>query len=730
MNFLNPLLLLGALGIALPILAHLINQQKVKQTDWAAMHFLSHNVRVKSRQIRLRDILLLILRCLALIFLVFALARPAWRDGVASWIPGEPRAGIVIGLDASFSMEHGQQGSTRFDRAIEQVKVISEQIQPGDPVTLILLGGSAKILINNMAVDQDRFTELRLHAKTVPAGLDLDRVPKRLQELAADMDAPKKEVYFITDTQEQDWRRSSANFQKALADLRADAEVFLVPVSGTPENLAVTELNLVSGMLRKGTTARYQATIKNCGTAPVANVQVQCRADGAQIDTKIIPSIAPGASETVSLFVQFHNAGATQITAEISGDLVPTDNVRRVVAVVRDRVSVLCVDGSNGDAGNLIVSALLARSDKAKDEDYIVRSIPWLSLPTQPLEQVDVIILADIPEVTPQQVEQLSRFVREGNGLVWFAGKNVKPAVWNERMAASSTPLLPAKLGPPIDSVTRLGAGQPLDPDMPDHSVCFPLLSLPEDLFSEARFLTRLDVEPSSSSFTVLNLAGSGAPILLEHSLGRCHVFQFTTSADTSYNTMALTPVFPMLMQQIVTYLAGREFEQPRVVGDSLSLTYIQQPDASDAVFDTPSEESITVPVREHRGQFVAMLENAKEAGFYNAKVSVQSPGMPIAVNADPKESEVASITAADLNSNLEGLDITIANSDAELASAIQASRTGRSSWRQFMIVGLVLLLLESLLADRLRSRKQKQTQKQAKSTTISPDNISEPQNA
>jgi hypothetical protein len=726
MSFLNPLLLLGALGIALPILAHLFNQQQVRKTDWAAMQFLNHNVRVRSRQIRLRDLLLLILRCLALLFLVLAFARPALRDDAASWIPGESRSGIVIGLDASFSMQHGGEDSTRFDRALAQVKVVSEHIQAGDPVSLILLGGEDKVLIHNMAFDRERFDALLQEAKAMPAGLDLDRVPKRLKELVDDMEAPKKEVYFITDVQERDWRRTSSRFQEALADLRSDAEVFLVPVPGAPANLAVTELDLVSGVLRKGTTARYQATVKNCGTAPVANVSIQCRVEGVQIDSKTIPSIAAGASETVSLFVPFHNAGATRITAEISGDLLPTDNVRRVVAVVRDRVSVLCVDGSNGDAGRLIVSALLARSDGAQDEDYIVRSVPWLSLPTEPLEEVDVIVLADVPEITPQQVEQLSRYVREGNGLVWFAGKNVKTAVWNERTASGSNPLLPAKLGPSVETSTKLGAGQPLDPSMPDHSVCLPLLSLPEDLFSETRFLTRLDVTPTASSFPILSLAGSGAPILLEHSLGRGHVFQFTTSADTSWNNMALTPVFPMLMQQIVTYLAGREFEQPRVVGDSLSLTYVEQPDASNAVFDTPSEESITVSVREHRGQFVAMLENTTEAGFYEAKVSVQAPGIPVAVNVDSSESNVASLTASDLNTNLEGLDITLANSEAELASAIEASRTGRSSWRQFMIAGLVFLLIESLLSDRIRKRKQKRS----KQETTMPENLSEAQDA
>lgn len=701
MTFLNPLLLLAGLGVALPILAHLLNRHRVKHTPWAAMQFLNRNVRVRSRQLRLRDILLLCLRCLALLLLVTALARPAWRDGVASWIPGEPRAGVVIGLDASFSMEHGGEDVTRFRRALDQVEVISESIHPGDPVSLVLLGGEDKVLIRNMAFDRERFRELLQVAKAAPAGLDLDRVPKRLGELLEDMEAPQKEVYFITDVQARDWKQSSPRFLETLAELRNSAEVFLVPVSGDSANLAVTDLNLVSGVLRKGTIARYQATVRNFGADPVSNVEVQCRVEGVQIDNKTIPLIAAGRSETVSLFVPFHNAGPTRITAEITGDLLPTDNVRRIIAVVRDRVSVLCVDGSDGDAGRLIMAALLARDDGAQDEDYVVRSVPWLSLPAERLDDVDVIVLADVPEITPEQVNLLSRHVRQGNGLVWFAGPNVKAAVWNKLSASGSGPLLPAILGSPVDTRTALGAGRPLDPAMPDHTVCLPLRSLPEDLFSETRFLTRLDVEPIPSSFAVLSLAGSGAPILLEHSLGRGHVFLFTTSAETSWNHMALTPVFPMLMQQIVTYLAGREFEQSRVVGDSLALSYVEQPDASDAVFDTPSGETITIPVREHRNQFVAMLENAREAGFYEARVSVQAPGMPVAVNVDSRESDVACLTAPQLNTNLQGTGVTVATSESELAAAIDVSRTGRSSWRHFMIAGLILLLVESLFADR-----------------------------
>jgi len=218
--------------------------------------------------------------------------------------------------------------------------------------------------------------------------------------------------------------------------------------------------------------------------------------------------------------------------------------------------------------------------------------------------------------------------------------------------------------------------------------------------------LRRLEVEPSPASFPILSLAGSGAPILLEHSLGRGHVFMFTSSAGTSWNNMAQTPVFPMLMQQIVTYLSGREFERPRVVGDSISLSYVEQPDANDAVFDTPSDQTITVPVKEHRNQFVAMLENSREAGFYEARVSVQAPGTPVAVNVDTSESEVASLTIAQLNANIKGTGVTVTNSGAELTAAIETNRTERSFWRNFMIAGLIFLLVESLFAERLGKSK------------------------
>lgn len=709
MSFLNPLLLLGVLGIGLPILAHLLNRFEVKRTDWAAMRFLNRSVRVRSRQLRLRDIILLILRCLALLLLVLALARPSTKNagGILASL-GEPRAAVVIALDASFSMQHKDGASTRFDKALEKAAAIAESIRPGDPVTLVLLGSEHRVMVRNAAFAPDAFGEMLDSLEGTDEPLDIDSLPRRLKQLASEMKARQKEIYIVTDMQVQDWKPRSSRLHDAFKDLATQAAVFVIPVGGGAENLAITGLDLVSGVLRKGTSARYRAAVRNCGESVAEQVRVSGLINNISVDAKVIPTIAPGTSESVSLFLPFRDAGPVRITAELGEDKLPADNSRRTVAVIRDTVSVLCVEGSaesGAGSGGLIAAALRASGSRKGQEDLAVQSVAWVDLPGQDLRGFDVVILADVPDITETQAGALQRYVREGNGLIWFGGDNVKAGVWNQRSAADGTPLLPAVIESAMSASDAMGVGRPLDPSMTDHPVCRPLFSLPEDLLSETRFHTLLRVKPSATSASVLTLAGSDAPVLIEHALGRGHVFMFTTSAGPVWNNMAVTPVFPMLLQQMVTYLTAREFETPRLVGDSLSLAYEDQPDATDAVFDTPSGDTITVPVREYRDQYVALLGNAREAGFYLARVSLQAAGMPIAVNVDTRESTVTSLTAQEAGKTLKGTGVRIASTAEELRTAVEETRTSRSLWRVFLVAGLAFFIIEALFAGYLHKR-------------------------
>jgi hypothetical protein len=80
-TFLSPLMLLGALAIASPIIIHLLARRQVKRVPWAAMRFLQRAVERNQRRMNLEDVILMCVRCLLFLLLALALARPALRKG-------------------------------------------------------------------------------------------------------------------------------------------------------------------------------------------------------------------------------------------------------------------------------------------------------------------------------------------------------------------------------------------------------------------------------------------------------------------------------------------------------------------------------------------------------------------------------------------------------------------------------------------------------------------------
>ncbi len=78
MTFINPwLAVAGAAAMALPILIHLFLRRRQKPIEWAAMELLRRAVQQSQRTRRVERWILLVLRCLALLLVGLAIARPA-----------------------------------------------------------------------------------------------------------------------------------------------------------------------------------------------------------------------------------------------------------------------------------------------------------------------------------------------------------------------------------------------------------------------------------------------------------------------------------------------------------------------------------------------------------------------------------------------------------------------------------------------------------------------------
>ena len=80
MSFLAPWFLLGALGIGLPLVFHLIRRTTRERTRFSSLMFLLPSPPRVTRRSRLEDVLLLCLRAAALVLMTVAFARPFFRN--------------------------------------------------------------------------------------------------------------------------------------------------------------------------------------------------------------------------------------------------------------------------------------------------------------------------------------------------------------------------------------------------------------------------------------------------------------------------------------------------------------------------------------------------------------------------------------------------------------------------------------------------------------------------
>lgn len=121
MTFLEPLFLWALPFAALPIVIHLLNLRRHRRVDWGAMQFLLRAHQQRRGQTRLRHLLVLIMRMLAIAALVLLVSRPLVGRWLG-WMGGRPDTVIVV-LDRSASMEqqHLQRGQTKRQLALDRL---------------------------------------------------------------------------------------------------------------------------------------------------------------------------------------------------------------------------------------------------------------------------------------------------------------------------------------------------------------------------------------------------------------------------------------------------------------------------------------------------------------------------------------------------------------------------------------------------------------------------------
>lgn len=209
MNFLQPLTLIALPLVLLPIIIHLINQQRHRTVPWAAMMFLMTAKRMSKGMARIRHILILLMRVLAIAALIFAISRPLSGGWLGSIGFAKPDVTMIL-LDRSASMETQdlQAGESKRSTALKRLAQLLEQ---GDYGTHLLLIDSATGRMQNVDSPQTLLslpmTESSATSANIPGMLE-----SSLTYLKAN-NTGRADVWVCSDLRENDWAVQSGRWE-------------------------------------------------------------------------------------------------------------------------------------------------------------------------------------------------------------------------------------------------------------------------------------------------------------------------------------------------------------------------------------------------------------------------------------------------------------------------------------------------------------------------------------
>ena len=314
--FINPLLFTaGLIAIAAPIIIHLLNRRRFKKVDWAAMDFLLEAQRLNKRRVKLEELILLILRCLALILIGLFLARPSLNVDLKGVLKAEQTERVIV-LDDSLSMGSGGKEDVPIERLSNVLeKGINAILNNNDQdlITIVRTTDPNRFNPNAVALNEDSISNLLNGFKEIKASDQRGDLISALNHVNDSFDSKEvnfnKVVYLMTDLRLTDWESINiTDTGQGVPDLikkisEKSAGFYIVDLgSGNERNLSIESVNPLDKALVNEVPSDFEVNVRNYSNSTVSDIEVNFSAKGSLPLKKTISNIDPGEKYQVVFF--------------------------------------------------------------------------------------------------------------------------------------------------------------------------------------------------------------------------------------------------------------------------------------------------------------------------------------------------------------------------------------------------------------------------------------------
>jgi Aerotolerance regulator N-terminal/von Willebrand factor type A domain len=673
MAFLNPIFLLGAIAAGLPVLVHLVRRTRAPRVQFPSLMFLRKIEQKTIRRRKLRNLLLLLMRCAALLLLAFAFSRPFFTGSTSVSAAGDHISTVIL-VDGSYSMRYGEV----FNRARQSARNFINEAGSDEHLAVVLFSKNYQVL---MPLKADR-GEATTVVDAMQPGLDSTDYLQAIQAADAilkDAGRGQHRIYLISDFQDAGWNRAAPPVKIA-----ADVKLFPIDVSDAKAaNLAVSGVAADAVVYAQKYAGKAVAGISNFGTEDVDNAAIEMKLNDLPVERKPL-KLNAGGTQNVE-FTSFNvPEGSNRATVEVTGDTFALDN-KFFFTIRRDnQTRVLAIEtAGRGRSESFFLQQSLAAGEN-NQHALTVKTAGSVN-PTE-LDPFRVVILNDASGISEGLASALKTFVERGGGLILAAAKHTDADEFNRLFGS----IAPAQLG----EVVQTRGYALMSQVKTDHPIF--------GVFARSGRLTSTRVygyhraTAKEGSLTIAAL-DDGNPIVVEGSAGRGKVLLVTTTLDTSWNDLPLTPMFLPLMRQMLEYLGGREAASSYTIGQA--FTTPADKDGSLPAVDSPGGKRVDDTRTNSSGE---QSLDASEIGFYRLRYRDRDEF--VAVNLDTKESDLTKLNVEEL---VAGISPSPEDANAQPAQSSRLTAEEKESrqrlWLPLLLTALALFLGEAVIARRIR---------------------------
>ncbi len=632
---------------------------------------------------KLKDLLILLTRILAIVFLVLAFAQPFLTSQIKRSV-GEKVVSVYI--DNSFSMESTNKNGTMLENAKNYAVEIVRTFKGSDKFQLLTNDFEGK---HQRFLSKEEFVEQLEEIKISPSVKNINEVIKRQQNFLQSSNNKNRQLFLISDFQ-----KNATEINKADVDTGFNASLIPV-VSQNVGNVYIDSVWFDNPVQQYQSQQVIHALIVNRTDKGIDNATLKLYINDKQVSLNSF-SVSAGSKQDVSISFTVKEKGINKGVLKIDDFPITYDDDFYFSFEARNIINVLVVNGRDCKTASNFRSLLQS------DSLFVYTESNEQSINYSLFSKQDVIIVNNLNTITNGLAAELQKFTVNGGSIIVFPGLNLDAVSYNSAFATLQLPQIDGK----DTSTTR---ARNINTEQGLYNGVFVNDKQSMDL-PKVKSHYRFAGTTKSNSEVIIPLQ-NGTPFLSENVLGNGKIYLFAVSSEESSSNLLKHAIFvPTIIKIAILSLKAPPVYYLTSANTGLVLDEVMLFNDSplhvvSAVNDTLYKSNVTDIIPEQRninGKTNVFFQNQiNRAGHYFIKVDT-TVLKGVAFNYNRAESVMDFYTTDQLKQQISDKGVNnmqvIENNNNQISTILADVTEGKKLWKFCLILALIFLATEILI--------------------------------